>query len=352
VRRSVLILTLVAMAACSRQAPPPAAEGQAPMNLVRGTYPSGGGTVNLPQAIGPWTRPDVPTRITAEGIFDYMDGAGELYVGYRFGHLDVFEYKAADGSLGTILVELYSMKDTADAFGLLSTDWGGEVPPFGESGGRAVPGTPAHRALYGAGLLRMWHGRLYVRVLAARETAQSREAVLTIGREVARDDNGAPGTLPADSPPLLLDALRGTRGHTGVRPDRTCFFRSHLVLNSAYYLASEDILGLGLDVEGLTTEVAPAAAGGRPTRLILVRYPAPARARAALNTFTTAYLPEVARKGAVGHTGAAQLEHGWAGWALNVRDLSIALDASSEVAARELAASTVEAASKSGSADK
>ena len=63
--------------------------------------------MNLPKQAGAWSRPETPRRITAQTIFDYMDGAGELYVGYRFGHLDVYEYTAADQSLGTILVELY-----------------------------------------------------------------------------------------------------------------------------------------------------------------------------------------------------------------------------------------------------
>ena len=83
--------------------------------------------VNLPKQAGPWVRPDAPRRINEETIFDYMDGAGELYLAYRFDHLDVYEYSAPDKRLGTIKVELYWMKDPDDAFGLLSTDWGGEA---------------------------------------------------------------------------------------------------------------------------------------------------------------------------------------------------------------------------------
>jgi hypothetical protein len=53
-----------------------------------------------------------------------MNGAGELYIGYRFRHLDVYEYTS--GSEENILVELYYMETPDDAFGLLSLDWGGE----------------------------------------------------------------------------------------------------------------------------------------------------------------------------------------------------------------------------------
>jgi len=350
VRRSLLLVTLAVLTACSREAPPPPAAGQGPMNVVRATVPAGGSAVNLPKAVGPWTRHDEPKVVTAETIFDYMDGAGELYVGYRFDRLDVFEYKAEDASLGTILVELYSMKDPDDAFGLLSTDWGGEAPAWDRGAGAHHPSCiPPHRALYGAGLLRMWNRRLYVRILAARDTALAREAVLMIGGEI-ESDGVAGGPAP---PPALLLGLRGEPGDgTTIRPDRTCFFRSHLVLNSAYYLASEDILGLGLDVEALTTEFGPTSRGGRPARLILVRYPTPERARAALKTFTQAYLPDVGRKGPVGHSGVAQLEQGWLGWMLKARDLAIAIDASSQASARQLAGSTIEAAPSPGSAYK
>ena len=66
-------------------------------------------TVTLPRQAGPWVRPDGPRRITEESIFDYMDGAGELYLAYRFSHLDVYVYSAPERTLGEIRVELYWM---------------------------------------------------------------------------------------------------------------------------------------------------------------------------------------------------------------------------------------------------
>ena len=99
----------------------------------------------LPKTVGLWTRSDSPKVVTAENIFDYMNGAGELYLGYRFDRLDVYEYKA--DSQKEILVELYFMKTSDDAFGLLSLDWGGDVVEHD---------LDWTRALYGEGLLRLW----------------------------------------------------------------------------------------------------------------------------------------------------------------------------------------------------
>ena len=50
----------------------------------------------LPITVDAWSRPDTPRTITAETIFKYMNGAGELYLGYRFDHLEVFEYSSGE----------------------------------------------------------------------------------------------------------------------------------------------------------------------------------------------------------------------------------------------------------------
>ena len=84
--------------------------------------------LNLPETIGAWSRPESSKKIDPTNIFKYMNGAGELYLGYRFDHLEVFDYTSKNS--GNILVELYFMDTSDDAFGLLSLDWGGEPVIF------------------------------------------------------------------------------------------------------------------------------------------------------------------------------------------------------------------------------
>jgi len=88
-------------------------------------------TMSMPKTVGAWTRPDSPQIVTSQNIFDYMNGAGELYIGYRFEHLEVYEYTS--GNQDNILVELYFMETSDDAFGLLSLDWGGEPISLSQS---------------------------------------------------------------------------------------------------------------------------------------------------------------------------------------------------------------------------
>ena len=64
-------------------------------------------SLSLPKTISLWSRADAPQVVTNKTIFNYMDGAGELYLGYKFDHLDVFEYQA--GSLDNILIEIFAM---------------------------------------------------------------------------------------------------------------------------------------------------------------------------------------------------------------------------------------------------
>ena len=80
--------------------------------------------ISLPKTVEDWSRPESPQIIDSSNIFKYMNGAGELYLGYRFNHLEVFDYTSENQD--NILVELYFMETPDDAFGLLSLDWGGE----------------------------------------------------------------------------------------------------------------------------------------------------------------------------------------------------------------------------------
>ncbi len=284
--------------------------------------------VELPKQAGPWTRGDAPRRITADTIFDYMDGGGELYLAYRFQHLDVVEYKAADPSLGTLLVEIYQMQSSDDAFGLLSGDWGGEAVASADAA-RPASGGPFPRALYGAGLLRLWAGDLYARILASRESPAAREQVLALGRVIA-------AARPPAAVPDLVARNNVSVAEDAGRPDGLLFFRSHLVLNSAYFLASEDILGLGHDVDAVTRLQMPLPRGLR-IRLIVVRYPSAERATAALRTFKGAYLPEIARPGGDGaDEGAVQTEGGWVAFRRKGPALAIVLDAGTRAQAIEV----------------
>jgi hypothetical protein len=289
--------------------------------------------LNLPKTIGVWTRPDTPRVIDSGNIFEYMNGAGELYLAYRFNHLEVYEYKANGEK--SILVEQYYMETSDDAFGLLSLDWGGEHVSFSDSPAKTSNRsfTSSTRALYGAGLLRVWSDNLYCRVMAFSETPASRQAVLTLGKTIAANRKSPP------EPELLkilpIDIGMGWK----LRNDRIGYFRSHLVLNSLYYLSHQNILNLDLSTEAVTVPY-DSIDGKDRTRVqfLFVRYGDSGQAQQALDQFHKAYLPEHEKDFVAGSVRESQsffkIEDGWLGYKLHGPCIALVFECPDENSAR------------------
>ena len=279
----------------------------------------------LPKTVGLWTRPDSPKVVTAENIFDYMNGAGELYLGYRFDRLDVYEYKS--DSQKEIFVELYFMKTSDDAFGLLSLDWGGDVIEHD---------LDWPRALYGEGLLRLWSENVYARVMATQETPESKEAVLSIGRAIVKGRKNLPG-------PNLMKKLKSELSpEWDLRRDRTSFFRTRLVLNSLYYLSHQNILDLDHTCEAFAALYEKKVSSGERARIqfLLVKYPDSERAKQALSHFHEAYLTEfpfsakTASSGGITHV--FPVEDGWMAYALHDESIAFVFECPDENSARTI----------------
>jgi hypothetical protein len=265
-----------------------------------------------------------------------MNGAGELYMGYRFRHLEVFDY-TSDGQ-DNILVELYYMETADDAFGLLSLDWGGEPVSFSDSSANTSnpPLVSATRALYGAGLLRVWSDNVYARVMAYRETPASKQAVLSLGQAIAANQNNAP-------PPDLVNTLLPRVGSDWkLRNDRLSFFRSYLVLNSIYYLSETNILDFDLSTEAILApyENISKSPDGKRSQFLLVKYENREKARKALNHFHDVYLPEYKKEFETDSANKSprlfKLEDGWLAYQLIGKYIAIVFEGPDKESARQI----------------
>jgi hypothetical protein len=283
-------------------------------------------TVNLPKTIGVWTRTDSARIIDSSNIFDYMNGAGELYLAYGFDHLEVYEYKADQQE--NILVEVYVMNSSDDAFGLLSLDWAGEpVTNQLTTSFQSNPTVaPPHRALYGMGLLRLSTDTIYARIMAYHESAASREAVLSLGKKISANRK------LSEEPKVLKILPNAIDPDWKLRKDRIGYFRSHLVLNSLYYLSHDNILNLDHSTEAVTAPYEKKSSEGNSKRVqvLFVKYATPERARKALTAFHSAYLDEHPKGVDPGHTkkhvNIFKIEDGWVGYALDGSSLSIVFE--------------------------
>ena len=270
----------------------------------------------LPESIGVWTRPESPQIINSSNIFKYMNGAGELYLGYRFDHLEVFDYTSENQE--NILVELYFMETSDDAFGLLSLDWGGEPISFdgfpAKSPDQSLTSWP--RALYGAGLLRIWSDNLYIRIMAFNETPASRKAVLALGKAITANQKTGP------EPELLKFIAPHVDSGWKLRRDRLGFFRSYVALNTIYYISHENILDFDLSTEAVIAPYEHIAGVGELARsqFLLVKYENHARALKALNHFHDAYLTDQKKdfteNSPIKGPSLFKIEDGWLGYKL------------------------------------
>jgi hypothetical protein len=216
----------------------------------------------LPDQISGW-KPSGPDRaFTRDTIFEYMDGAGETYLGYSFRRLLVREYADAAGSL--LVAEIYDMVSAADAYGIFSNDPDGEDVQVGAE------------AIYGGGLLRFWKGPYFVRLLAEKETGETRGVIIGLGLKIA-------AAIPEDgSKPGLLACLPRER----LEKKSIRYFHKQVSLNAHYYLADENVLLLDERTEAV---LARYKEGWDKAMLLVCRYKTPGDARRAYLNFTRAY---------------------------------------------------------------
>lgn len=230
---------------------------------------------DIPENIGAWTREENPEIILPEKIFDYMDGAGELYLAYRLRRLQVYRFLPQERTEEEILLELYHLQTADDSYGVLSTDWGGERLDCGTAVG-----------FYGSGLLRIRSGSVFIRILARGETPASKKAVLELAHAITL-------AHPQSTPPAITSLLPSAYDRWTLQKDTMCFFHSHLVLNSQYFLSTGNPLHLGQNTDAVIAEYrSPESTAGTCRRLLAIRYPSAKTALQAGKDFLKVYLPD------------------------------------------------------------
>jgi hypothetical protein len=217
----------------------------------------------LPASARGWNLAETPVHYPGMKIFEYMDGAGEIYRAYDFRDLLVGRY-ARPGE-EEILVELFDMGSPENAYGVFTYMRGrGPAQPIGQAGE------------YKGGLLTFWKGEHFVCVQTDRETPDARDAVLEIGRAIGsgmKESGGLPeivGFLPGDL----------------ISPETVKYFYRDEILNIHYYIGEGNLLHLGVGAEGVLTRTR-----GERGFLLLVRYPSEGRSAEAWASFRRHVMP-------------------------------------------------------------
>jgi hypothetical protein len=235
----------------------------------------------LPRGVEGHEAAPPPRVFGPSDLHKYMNGGAAIYLAYDFRELAVASYPMGPGE-DTVVIEIYHMGKSQDAFGIYSDGAEGEHPAIGQD------------ASYGPGLLRFWKGRAFVRILCLSEDDERRDLVLALGREIA-------ARIPETGErPRLMRALP----REGLVADRTTYFHTIISLNHLYFLSDGNPLGLGPQTEAVFAEY---EIGEHVPKLLLVRYPSADEAAAALARFEAVYFPDrPARSG--GHDNAVRVE--------------------------------------------
>jgi hypothetical protein len=269
---------------------------------------AGGGLGPLPREVDGWVA-TAPDRIyRGRELYDYLDGAAEVYLAYDFRAVLVRRFHKPEAQ--PIVLDIFAMGCPEDAFGVFSFERQGPEAGFGQG------------SEYSAGLLRFWQGRFFVSVYTEKETLASRAAIWKLGRLVAQ-------ALPrAGGPPQLLSLL----SPTGLLAEQVRYFHRHGALNYHYFLATDNLLQLSAQTEAVLGRY---RFGEQEGRLLLIRYPDRRAAARAWEAFRQRYLPEA------GSAAPVQLENGR--WCAAVRQgeyVVIVLEATEAALAQDLLEAT------------
>jgi hypothetical protein len=227
--------------------------------------------ISLPLEAAGWKWDGKDLNYNRRTIFDYIDGAGELYLAYNFQAVRVRRFEKSGQP--SIIAELFDMGSSEDAYGVFSFERQDEDAGIGQG------------SEFGGGLLRFWKGKFFVSVYAEGESPEVQSGILNVGREVS---SSIKTTGPA---PQLINAL--PVGKAGLVEKAVRYLHSHVLLNQRFFVANQNILRLTPKTDAV---LAPYLRDGIKIHLLVIRYPTTQEAEEALQSFKKAYMPEAGEK--------------------------------------------------------
>jgi hypothetical protein len=247
----------------------------------------------IPEKIHGWNLQDSVETYDRETIFDYIDGAGEVYRSYGFRNVEVYRFTAADKP--EITVEIFDMGSPDDAYGVFSHARESEESGIGEA------------YEFRGSLICFWKDRYFVCALAEEGTPETKEAVFALSREIDK-------ALPASTG---RPALVGLLPEEDLLPNSIRYFHTHPLLNYHYFLSEQNILGLSEQTDAVLAAYAPGT-----VYLLFIKYRSTTEAKEARRSFIEKYAPEAEKN------GVAEIEKDrWVGVTTEKEYVIIVLDA-------------------------
>ncbi len=218
----------------------------------------------LPTSLYQWSFAEPSRTYTGREIFQYMDGAGEVYLAYGFQRLLAQRY--ARPNQEEILVEIFDMGLPRNAYGAFTNMQGrGPAVEIGQGGE------------YKSGLLNFWKGRFFVCVMIDRENDEAKKAVFAMAAmisEAITEQGPVPGIV-------------GLLPEGEYLPETLRYFYRNEILNIHFYVADKNLFHLSDTADAVLVLIR-----NNRSHLLLIQYPGSAEVGAAFAEFTAQYMPE------------------------------------------------------------
>jgi hypothetical protein len=227
--------------------------------------------ISLPSEAGGWKWDGKETNCDSKTLFKYINGAAELYLAYGFQSLTVRRFEKSNQP--PMIVELYEMASSEDAYGVFSFEHQDEAVGIGQG------------SEFGGGLLRFWKGRYFASIYAEGEGTEVESGILKMGKSVA-------SSIPVTgAEPKLVDFIPGK--NAGLVDKSVRYLRSHVLLNQRFFIAHGNILNLSRKTEAVLAQYLQ---DKQRIQLLLIRYANVKEAVDAYQSFMKTYLPEAGGK--------------------------------------------------------
>jgi hypothetical protein len=227
--------------------------------------------ISLPAEAAGWKWDGKEMKHDSKSVFQYMDGAAELYLAYGFQNLTVRRFEKANQP--AITLELYEMSSPEDAYGVFSFERQDEAVGIGQG------------SEFGGGLLRFWKGKYFISIYAEGEGAEVESAILKVGRDAANS------ILSDGQEPRLIGLIPG-KEH-GLVDKSVRYLKSHVLLNQRFFIAHQNILDLSRRTEAVLAQYTQEK---QKVYLLIIRYPNVKEAGDAYQSFRGAYFPDAGGK--------------------------------------------------------
>ncbi|MFH1757377.1 MAG: DUF6599 family protein [Pseudomonadota bacterium] len=142
-----------------------------------------GKTVSFPEVSG-WKQAEIPQVFSPQTLYEYINGAADLYLKYDFQDLQVSEYR--NDKKASVTVEVYRHQTPHHAFGIYSQERLAKAN-FLDIGSQGYSESM---------VLNFVQGPYYVKINSYNTGADDQEILLTFARQVAQNLEG-PSSLPA-----------------------------------------------------------------------------------------------------------------------------------------------------------